>query len=84
MVQINYIEETFLVLFHEDNCVGMIPNLLTFLDVRLQIRQQKLEGYSISIGLDETKYSIDLHGKVYCNSKKLPTWLYTDYVSKLF
>lgn len=84
MVQINYIEETFLILYHEDKCVGVIPNILTFLDVRLQIKQQKLEGYSVSIGLEDIKYKIDSHGKVHCKSKKLPNHIHTDYMAKLF
>lgn len=63
MVRINKIEDVSVELYSPDNkLIGTIENILQFLDVRVQIMEQKLDNYYIKIGNEE--YEIDSNGRV--------------------
>lgn len=63
MVKINKIEDTSVELYSPDNkLIGTIDNILQFLDVRVQIMEQKLNNYYIKMGDEE--YEIDNNGRI--------------------
>ena len=85
MVELKHITEyDYVDLFINGKYIGRIYTTLAFLDVRLQIKEQKLEGCEIKINGGNKRYKIDSDGKVHCKSKDLLGRQYTDYMAKLF
>ncbi len=85
MVELKHITEyDYIDLFLKNKYIGRVSTTLAFLDIRLQIREQKLEGYQIKINGRKEFYKIDSDGKVHCSAKDLLGRAYTEYMSKLF
>ena len=59
---IRKINETTCTLYDpEDNCIGLIDNMLSFTDVRVQIKKASVSGYYIKwVAEDGVKFKIEI------------------------